>query len=161
MSEAETARGPVGVPPSAARVTHTPKPLAILLVSAGCPGGRPAHEGIENSVPVHIHQATSAREALESLKGGVFGEGVRPNLILLDLDVAGGLSFLKTIKSDPQSRRIPVLALSSPDSESESLAAYENQANCCIAKPSDPSRYSEFARTIQRFWLELVELPRS
>src|SRR5579884_2144935 len=56
----------------------------------------------------HVYEAESAEEALETLRQ------VRPDLIVLDVQLPGmdGISMLRRVKADPQTREVPVVALS-------------------------------------------------
>ena len=74
-----------------------------------------------------------------------------PDLILLDVHMPymSGLEVLKVIKSDPQSRHIPVVMLTSSTDDETWLAATQAGAEAYLTKPV---AREELIRTLQR-WL--------
>src|SRR5437588_7799188 len=71
----------------------------------------------------HIHVARDGEEALEFLLGNGNGAASRPRLVLLDLKVpkVDGMQVLKAIKSDPRTKTIPVVILTSSKEECDLL----------------------------------------
>jgi two-component system, chemotaxis family, response regulator Rcp1 len=67
---------------------------------------------------------------------GQFVDAVRPDLILLDLNLPrmDGREVLTAIKSDSSLKTIPVVILTTSRSEQDVLRSYELQANCYITK---------------------------
>ena len=63
----------------------------------------------------HIHVARDGEEALEFLHANGNSSTSRPKLVLLDLKLPkiDGMQVLKEIKSDPRTRNIPVVILTS------------------------------------------------
>ena len=107
--------------------------------------------------------AASGREALDFLDHKPpFEKAIRPNLILLDLNMPGmsGCEVLRQIKSDPELRVIPVVMLSSSQAIQDIDACYREHANAYIRKPTDLESNLKLLRNIDRFWAELVVLPR-
>jgi CheY-like chemotaxis protein len=43
----------------------------------------------------------------------------------------------------------------------EFLASYDNYANCYITKPVDLNRFMDVVRTIENFWISVVQLPKT
>jgi two-component system, chemotaxis family, response regulator Rcp1 len=64
------------------------------------------------------------------------------------------------IKSHDLLRRIPVVILSSSDSEKDITSCYQLGANCYIVKPVELQAYRAIVRTLENFWLGAVKLPR-
>lgn len=85
----------------------------------------------------------------------------RPDLILLDLNLPkkNGFEVLAEIKADSQLRIIPVIILTSSDSERDILRSYELYANSYIVKPSNYFDFFQAIKKLELFWLNLVELP--
>jgi CheY-like chemotaxis protein len=77
-----------------------------------------------------------------------------PCLVLLDLKLphVPGLEVLKWIR-DHFGPSIPVVILSSSESELDIAAAYDLGANAYLVKPSDTAKLAEMAKLIQDFWL--------
>lgn len=84
-----------------------------------------------------------------------------PDLILLDLNMprVDGYEALKLIKSDDGLRRIPIVVLSTSESESDIQKTYDHGVNSFITKPSGFEDLVEMAGRLKKYWLELVKLP--
>jgi CheY-like chemotaxis protein len=101
-------------------------------------------------------------EALAFLRReGSHTDAPRPDLILLDLNMPrmNGREVLAEIKSDPKLRRIPVVILTTSQAETDILQTYDLHANCYVTKPVELEQFVEVARSIEGFWLSLVQLP--
>jgi CheY-like chemotaxis protein len=86
----------------------------------------------------------------------------RPGLILLDLNMPrkDGREALREIKTDPELRTIPVVVLTTSKTEEDILRTYDLGANSFITKPVTFDRLVEIVRTLDRYWFNIVELPR-
>ena len=86
----------------------------------------------------------------------------RPGLILLDLNMPrkDGRQALREIKQNPELRTIPVVVLTTSKTEEDILRTYDLGANSFITKPVTFDRLVEIVRTLDRYWFNLVELPR-
>jgi chemotaxis family two-component system response regulator Rcp1 len=93
---------------------------------------------------------------------GQYGEAVRPDLILLDLDLSNTqeCELLADIKNDPDFKRIPVVVLAASESQDSIYQAYSLHANAYICKPPDREEYVRVIRATLHFWLALARLPR-
>jgi len=101
-------------------------------------------------------------EALAFLRReGTHADAPRPDLILLDLNMPrmNGREVLAEIKSDPKLRRIPVVILTTSQAETDILQTYDLHANCFVTKPVELDQFVEVAKSIEGFWLSLVQLP--
>lgn len=87
----------------------------------------------------------------------------RPHLILLDLNLPGkdGREVLASVKAHESLRRIPVLVLTSSETESDIHRCYDLGANCYLTKPLDYQSFRELVETVERFWFRMAELPNS
>lgn len=87
-------------------------------------------------------------------------EARSPLLILLDLNLPGldGLQVLKRIKTDPASRHIPVIILTTTDNPQEVEQCYQLGCNVYMTKPV---AYEQFSEAIQQLglFLRVVSLP--
>ena len=75
-----------------------------------------------------------------------------PGLILLDINMPGsnGFDVLRTIKANPKYKNIPVIMLTSSNSEEDIARSYENGACSYISKPLN---FNDFVKIITQFEL--------
>ncbi len=83
-----------------------------------------------------------------------------PMLVLLDLNlpVLDGYQVLKQMKADEQTKRIPVIILTTTDDTREVTRCYDLGCNVYITKPVDYQQFSEAIRKIGLF-LSVVTIP--
>ena len=85
----------------------------------------------------------------------------RPGLILLDLNMPlkDGREALVEIKNDHDLRRIPIVALTTSQAESDIVSTYDQGISGYITKPMDFSSLMEVMKSLGRYWLDVVILP--
>lgn len=90
-----------------------------------------------------------------------YADAPRPDLILLDLDLPGtsGHEVLKRIKSDDSLQRIPVVVLTSSQSDADRLACYDSHANAFMTKAADLDELQNMVNVITEYWFTMVKLP--
>jgi two-component system, chemotaxis family, response regulator Rcp1 len=86
-----------------------------------------------------------------------------PDIIFLDINLPklDGTEILSIIKSDDQLKVIPVIMLTTSDSENDIMKSYCNHANCYITKPVDIEKFMEVIHSIKNFWISIVKLPKN
>ena len=67
--------------------------------------------------------------------------------------------MLAEIKQDPILKTIPVIVLTTSNSEQDVLAGYGHHANCYLTKPVDLDDFLDVIRRLEDFWLSVVRLP--
>jgi len=94
-------------------------------------------------------------------KEAPFTDAVRPDLILLDLNLPrkDGREVLAEIKSNQGLRRIPVIILTTSREEKDISTAYDLRANCYLNKPVTLDQFIEVVRSIKSFWFNIACLP--
>ena len=140
-----------------------PMPVDILLVEDNAGDVRLTREVLRDSkVRNNLIVANNGQEALACLrKQGKFAGTVRPDLILLDLNlpVKDGREVLAEIKDDPNLKRIPVVILTTSKAEEDILKTYNLHANCYVTKPVDLEQFVKVVKSLEDFWLAIVKLP--
>lgn len=141
----------------------TGKLIEILLVEDNPGDVRLTEEALkEGKVLNSMHVAKDGIEALSFLhKEGKYADAVRPDLILLDLNMPkkDGREVLAEIKHDEKLRRIPVVILTTSEAEEDIVKTYDSHANCYITKPVDLDQFIKVIKSIEDFWLSIVKLP--
>ena len=101
--------------------------------------------------------------ALLRRRGDAFPGDGGPVLILLDLNMPkmDGREALQELKSDPSLRRIPVIVMTTSQADEDIQRCYDLGVCSYIRKPTGFEELVEAVRLLQRYWLELVELPLS
>jgi two-component system, chemotaxis family, response regulator Rcp1 len=142
----------------------TCQPIEILLVEDNPGDVRLTKEALkEGRLRNNLNVAPDGVEALAFLRReGRFADVKRPDVILLDLNLPkkDGRQVLAEIKRDERLRRIPVVVLTTSKDEEDILRSYDLHANCYITKPVDLDAFIGIVRSIEEFWLGVVQLPR-
>jgi CheY-like chemotaxis protein len=110
----------------------------------------------------HIHVARDGAEALEILFGDASrGPEVAPKVILLDLKLpkVDGLEVLRRVKSDPRTKLIPVVVLTSSREQNDIVESYRLGVNSYIVKPVDFERFADAVQKAGLYWLLLNQPP--
>lgn len=102
---------------------------------------------------ITVNDAENALQYLQRCQDGD-KESPRPDLILLDLNLPGmiGKEFLKRIKADPELNDIPVVVLTTSDSEQDILESYKLQAAGYIKKPVTLQGFQEVMKDMEEYW---------
>jgi CheY-like chemotaxis protein len=105
-------------------------------------------------------------EALDLIYGTGAYEGQKtsflPKVVLLDLKMPrlDGMEVLKRIKSDPQTKAIPVVILTSSAEDPDIKTAYELGANSYIVKPVEFDNFSQVVIDLGMYWVVLNKLSK-
>ena len=85
----------------------------------------------------------------------------RPEVILLDLKLPkiDGLEVLKRIKSNEQTKLIPVVVLTTSNEDQDLISSYQYGANSYIRKPVDFDQFIRAVGQLGLYWLVLNETP--
>jgi len=118
----------------------------------------------EASVSNPLRFVEDGEELLEYLLGaGAYADErpELPGLILLDLNMprVDGREALTRIKQHPELRRIPIVILTTSETEQDVIASYQLGVNSFISKPVTYTGLVDVMRGIGQYWLEIVRLP--
>src|SRR6056297_474214 len=108
-------------------------------------------------IAFNLHLAKSGSEPLEMLSNYSADSSSPVNLILLDLNLPdiSGIEVLKRIKSNKNTKRIPVVILTSSRNSQDIYQCMEFGANSYIQKPVDFVEFVEIANLMGEYWLLL------
>lgn len=120
----------------------------------------------EAKLSAHINIARNGAEALSL----IFGTGnpddaapvIRPKLIVLDLKLpkVSGLELLRRLKTNPHTRAIPVVVLSSSQEKRDLAESYQLGVNSYLVKPMDFDEFTGLVQLIGRYWLQSNQPPK-
>lgn len=116
--------------------------------------------GIANSVE-WVRDGVEALEWLHCRGAYADRPNGHPKLVLLDLKMPrmDGLQLLETMKSDPHTRSIPIVMMTSSREEGDLLASYGLGVNSYVVKPVDFAEFAERIAQIGMYWMIANQTP--
>lgn len=144
---------------------HTPLncSLDILLVEDNPADIVLLEEILEDTgINCNVHIVQDGEEAISFLQQeGNFTDAPPPDIILLDLNIPkkNGHAVLREIKEDEQFKHIPVIVLTTSQSDDDILKSYRLHANCYLVKPSSTDEFVALVKLLEMFWFNKVKLP--
>jgi chemotaxis family two-component system response regulator Rcp1 len=140
-----------------------PADFEVLLIEDSQGDVRLTREALKDAkVHINVNVAPDGVEAMAFLRcEGKYEGAPRPDLILLDLNLPrkSGREVLEEVKADATLKSIPVVVLTTSESEQDMLRSYMLHANCFITKPVDFDGFLKVVKSIDDFWLSVVKLP--
>jgi CheY-like chemotaxis protein len=113
----------------------------------------------------HIHVAHDGEEALDFLfcRGSYADRsfGNPPKVVFLDLKMpkVDGIEVLRSIRSDPRTRAIPVAILTSSKEQRDIVEGYKLGVNAYVQKPVDFDDFRSVIEQAGMFWLVVNQPP--
>jgi len=114
----------------------------------------------------HIHTARDGAEALDFIfcQGTCAGRKFDnpPKLVLLDLKLpkVDGMEVLQKMKSDPRTKTIPVVILTSSKEQKDVIDSYHLGVNSYIVKPVNFEGFAVAVKELGMYWLLLNQPPK-
>jgi two-component system response regulator len=114
-----------------------------------------------------VNKLVRVRDGVEALEF-VFREGSflqrsggQPKLILLDLKMPrlGGIDALRRLKSDPRTKVIPVVMLTSSAEERDIVESYHLGVNSYLVKPVNFATFTDVIAQTGLYWAVMNRLP--
>jgi two-component system response regulator len=115
-----------------------------------------------------VNEIVVARDGVQAIEY-LFCEGAHagrdnkdmPQVVLLDLKLPklDGLEVLRRLRSDPRTKLIPVVILTSSNEEQDRMTGYGLGANSYVRKPVDFDQFVIAATQLGLYWLVLNEPP--
>ena len=83
------------------------------------------------------------------------GQEPKPRVVILDLKLpkVNGIEVLRRIKSEEQTRRIPVVVLTSSREDRDIRDAYAAGVNSYVTKPIKFDEFTKIATDLEMYWL--------
>jgi DNA-binding response OmpR family regulator len=142
------------------------KTVEILLVEDSDHDAEMALRSLKkNNISNKVIRLKDGEEALDFLfgKGEYEGRNIHnhPRVILLDLKMpkVDGLEVLKAVRSNENTKTIPIVMLTSSKEERDVVDGYKLGVNSFIVKPVDFNSFMEAVREIGFYWVILNEQP--
>ena len=123
------------------------------------------HSLRRNNLANRIHVVRDGEEAIDYLfcRGAYSDRSFEeaPRLVLLDIKLpkVSGLEVLRQLKSDPLTKAIPVVILTSSREDQDIVNGYHLGVNSYIQKPVDFDRFREIVRQLGLYWVVVNEPP--
>lgn len=140
------------------------EPIIILLVEDDPADQKLIRTSLlDQKIANDLRIVSSGEEALDFLnqRGKYSNSTCWPELILLDLNMPGmgGKEFLKQLKNDEKLKHIPVVILTTSESERDIIDSYNLQASGYVNKPLNLDDFKKVMETIGEYWFILCKRP--
>jgi chemotaxis family two-component system response regulator Rcp1 len=140
------------------------RPMEILLVEDSLTDAGLTMEALkEGRVPCRVSLVRDGEEAMQFLhREGIYRKAPRPDLMLLDLGLPkkDGRDVLAELRGDDELKGIPVVVLTASRVHEEILKRENLQVDSYLVKPVDVTQFIGVVKSLRRFWLSEVILPR-
>jgi len=117
---------------------------------------------LQSNSTCNISICNEGAEAMMYLRReGKYVEAKRPDLIILDLKLPklNGYDVLTFVKSNKNTKCIPVIILTTSEMLHDINKSYLNRANCYITKPINFDEFIKTLKIVNNFWLNVAKLP--
>lgn len=146
-------------------MTNDPKP--ILVVEDNPDDAELTVRALKKSnIANELVLVRNGAEALDYLyAGGDFAgrdKSMLPQVVLLDLNLpkVDGLQVLRRIRSEPVTKALPVVVLTSSDERRDVIESYELGVNSYVRKPLRFAEFSEAVRQLGLYWALINRTPQ-
>jgi CheY-like chemotaxis protein len=123
------------------------------------------HALAKHNLANKIHVLRDGEEAMDFLFcRGAFSNRTfdnPPKVVLLDLKLpkVDGLEILRAIKSDPRTKAMPVVVMTSSREQRDMVDSYHYGVNSYIQKPINFGEFQEVIRQLGYYWLAVNNPP--
>ena len=142
------------------------EPIEILLVEDNPNDLELTLHALEkHNVANKIHVVRDGEEALDFLFcRGAFSHRTfesPPKVVLLDLKLPkiDGLEILRAVKSDPRTKAVPIVVMTSSKQQRDLVESYNCGVNSYIQKPINFTEFQEVIRQLGYYWLAINPSP--
>lgn len=109
----------------------------------------------DRSERLAVERVADGEQALAYLRNeGVYADRLRPDVVLLDLRLprVDGHEVLRQLKADEDLSQIPVVVLTTSQTEQDMAEAYRQHVNSYLVKPLDFSRFQRMMDDVAHYW---------
>lgn len=142
---------------------HQARPADVLLVDDDDNDAFLTQEGFRRArLAVNMARVTNGEECLAYLRNEApFKDAAQPDLILLDLNmpIMDGREVLGEIVADDRLCHIPVVILTTSESDRDVLDMHRLRCSSYITKPISFDEFLPIIRNMGNYWFSLVVLP--
>jgi len=135
------------------------EPIKILLIEDNPGDVELVKIGFrEAKVANEIQVITDGQTAIDFFEN----DNDMPDVVLLDINLPkiDGFEILKFIRTKSIVPNLPVIILTSSETEFDINKSYASNANSFVSKPVDFDKFSQAIKSLGNFWLSVVKLPR-
>ncbi len=140
------------------------RPMEILLVEDDLEDAGLTIEALKvGDVPCRISLVRDGEEAMEfARRQGKYRSAPRPDVVLLDLNLPkkDGREVLTELKADDDLQRVPVVVLTASAAHREVLQDEGLHVEDYLIKPVDLTQFLRVIKSLRKFLLADVILPR-
>ena len=139
--------------------------LEILLVEDNANDAEMTMRALRrNNLANQVHWVKDGEQALDYVFGrGAYAgrDAALPRLVMLDLKMpkVDGIEVLRALKTNPLTRAIPVVVMTSSNEEKDVVASYDLGANSYIVKPVQFEAFLETVAKIGLYWVITNRVP--
>ena len=138
------------------------KAVVILLVEDDPGDQKLVKKSLDREkIANELYITNSGEEAMEYLNRSKTGDvnSPMPDLILLDLNMPGmgGQEFLKRLKADNELDTIPVVILTTSDSDKDILETFKLHASGYIKKPGSLAEFKTIMQNVSEYWFVICK----
>lgn len=112
---------------------------------------------------IQVDRVSDGEAALDYVfQRGPYVGRPRPDVILLDLNLpkVDGHEVLRQIKADCCLRSIPVVVLTTSQTEADTSECYRHYVNSYLVKPIDFERFKQMMRDLGQYWSAWNQSPQ-
>ena len=139
------------------------EPMEILLVEDNEDDIVLEQEALADAKLVNLlYVVRNGEEAMAYLKRrGKYQNAQLPGLILLDINMPkkNGFDVLNELKADPALKHIPVVMLTTSESEADIVKCYAKGACSYITKPMDFDKFRDVVKQFALYWALVARIP--